>query len=322
MSEIARIDRLLTDVENDVRKVFLDYIRRVNSRESLERIAAYLEEGRIDLVTEYLSNAFASFEQNVAQAVAKSATSEISALEASLIGALLAANAFSTVTALTFIPTSNEVVNAIRQLSQGLRFNLLESERGIFPQLFSDSMGLSPQERSRFFARHIGLTVRQYQALRNYERQLRENSRRTLDRALRDPKFDETIRSNKPLTEAQIARMVEAYRRNLLANRSEVIARNEAGRIVNEGRRIGLFQALAQAQIDPGNILKTWRSMRDNRVRPTHKHGSGLDGQTVLGMDGLFTSPSGATLRYPHDPQAPFSETSQCRCYIIYSLVT
>jgi hypothetical protein len=321
MSELTRIDRLLTDVETDVRKVFLDYIRRIQSPESLQRIAAFLEEGRIDLVTEYLSNAFASFEQNVAAAVAKSATSEINALESVLIAALLANNAFSTITTLTFIPTSNDAVRAVQDMARSLRFNIVDGERNLFPTLFSDSMGMSSQERARFFTRHVGMTLRQYQALRNYERQLRENSRRTLDRALRDPKFDETIQSGRPLTQVQIDRMVESYRRNLLAARSETIARTEAGRMVNEGRRIGLLQALMQAQLDPANVAKTWRSMRDNRVRPTHKHGSGLDGQTVIGMDTPFISPSGATLRYPHDPQAPFSETANCRCFVIYSLV-
>jgi hypothetical protein len=321
MSELTRIDRLLTDVETDVRKVFLDYIRRIQSPDSLQRIAAFLEEGRIDLVTDYLSNAFASFEQNVAAAVAKSATSEISALESVLIAALLANNAFSTITTLTFIPTSNDAVRAVQDMARSLRFNIVDGERNLFPTLFSDSMGMSSQERARFFTRHVGMTLRQYQALRNYERQLRENSRRTLDRALRDPKFDEAIQSGRPLTQAQIDRMVESYRRNLLAARSETIARTEAGRMVNEGRRIGLLQALMQAQLDPANVAKTWRSMRDNRVRPTHKHGSGLDGQTVIGMDTPFVSPSGATLRYPHDPQAPFSETANCRCFVIYSLV-
>ena len=321
MSELARIDRLLTDVETDVRKVFLDYIRRIQSPDSLQRIAAFLEEGRIDLVTDYLSNAFASFEQNIAAAVAKSATSEISSLESVLIAALLANNAFSTITTLTFVPTSNEAVRAVQDMARNLRFNIVDGERNLFPTLFSDSMGMSPQERARFFTRHVGMTLRQYQALRNYERQLRENSRRTLDRALRDPKFDEAVRSGRPLTQAQINRMVESYRRNLIASRSETIARNEAGRMVNEGRRIGLLQALVQAQLDPGNVAKTWRSMRDKRVRATHKHGSGLDGQTVIGMDTPFVSPSGALLRYPHDPQAPFPETSNCRCFVIYSLV-
>jgi F like protein len=56
----------------------------------------------------------------------------------------------------------------------------------------------------------------------------------------------------------------------------------------------------------------TWVSMRDNRVRETHR---ALDGQTVnLGTP--FLSPSGAKLRFPHDPRAPIGEVAGCRCYL------
>jgi hypothetical protein len=54
----------------------------------------------------------------------------------------------------------------------------------------------------------------------------------------------------------------------------------------------------------------TWISKRDDRVRPTHRV---LDGQSVpLGTP--FLSPSGAKLRFPHDPRAPMAERVNCRC--------
>jgi hypothetical protein len=53
-----------------------------------------------------------------------------------------------------------------------------------------------------------------------------------------------------------------------------------------------------------------WMSQHDDRVRETHV---GLDGQTIP-LGSVFVSPTGATLRYPHDPLAPIEETANCRC--------
>jgi hypothetical protein len=57
---------------------------------------------------------------------------------------------------------------------------------------------------------------------------------------------------------------------------------------------------------------KVWNSVHDDRVRDTHQV---LDGQgRALGES--FDSPSGAKLRYPHDPLAPISEVANCRCFL------
>lgn len=58
--------------------------------------------------------------------------------------------------------------------------------------------------------------------------------------------------------------------------------------------------------------IKMWHSQSDDRVRDTHQV---LNGQRrALGES--FDSPSGAKLRYPHDPLAPISEVARCRCFL------
>lgn len=61
-----------------------------------------------------------------------------------------------------------------------------------------------------------------------------------------------------------------------------------------------------------GWVAKVWNSQHDERVRDTHQ---GLDGQ-VRALGESFVSPSGARLRYPHDPLAPIGEVARCRCYL------
>lgn len=59
-----------------------------------------------------------------------------------------------------------------------------------------------------------------------------------------------------------------------------------------------------------------WRSSHDERVRTSHR---ALDGKS-RNEQGVFVTPTGATLRFPGDPAAPISETVNCRCYLSWEL--
>src|SRR5690606_26004073 len=59
------------------------------------------------------------------------------------------------------------------------------------------------------------------------------------------------------------------------------------------------------------SVAKTWLTVGDSRVRPSHR---ALHGTTV-GVDEAFDV-GGASLAYPHDPSGPASETINCRCVL------
>lgn len=65
-----------------------------------------------------------------------------------------------------------------------------------------------------------------------------------------------------------------------------------------------------------GAIGKAWRTRRDQRVRLTH---ADLEGDFVP-LDESFVTVAGNTLRRPGDPQAPLSETINCRCRLSYRM--
>ena len=66
-------------------------------------------------------------------------------------------------------------------------------------------------------------------------------------------------------------------------------------------------------RVKTGVEEKEWLSSRDAKVRPTHAE---MDKQRVdVGQE--FVSSSGATLRFPGDPQAKPAETINCRCVTI-----
>lgn len=89
-----------------------------------------------------------------------------------------------------------------------------------------------------------------------------------------------------------------------LENPPELLAEMVAGATVDAAQ----FRAAELA----GWRKITWMSRRDNRVRMTHR---ALDGQSVP-LGSPFLSPSGAKLRFPHDPRAPIAETANCRCWL------
>lgn len=89
-------------------------------------------------------------------------------------------------------------------------------------------------------------------------------------------------------------------------DRAMFIAENEANDVFNHDE-------LVQAILD-GYTYKTWHSMRDNRVRDSHKR---VDG-TRIPIDQYFIV-NGNYGMCPCDDNLPPEETINCRCWLSYS---
>ncbi len=180
--------------------------------------------------------------------------------------------------------------------------------------------GLNPIAQARNFRSSVGLTASQQASVQNYRRLLGQGSSEALSRQLRDRRFDPTVRraiqSDEPLTEVQIDHMVERYAERYVKYRTEVIGRTEALRAVHAGNDEAYRQAIDEGHLVREEIRRTWITARDERVRPSHVAAGGQ----ARGMDEPF-SVGGALLRYPGDPNAPASETVQCRCALSTRMV-
>lgn len=143
-----------------------------------------------------------------------------------------------------------------------------------------------------------------------------------LTRQARDRRFDglvkKAIASGEPLDAATVNRMVGRYSDGLLKYRADVVARTESTQATSAARQEAMRQTLDAAGLTDTDVERTWRSTHDHRTRDTHR---AMDGQKVTGLETAFTSPSGAMLRYPGDPDAPASETIQCRCFVALRLI-
>jgi hypothetical protein len=136
----------------------------------------------------------------------------------------------------------------------------------------------------------------------------------------RDKRSDAMVRaaiaSGKPLSAAAVQGIIGRLSDNNLRLRGESIARTETMMALGMARDDAMRQQINSGKVAAQDVTKKWHSAADGRVRHTHRI---LNGQSVP-IDGVFHSPSGATLRYPGDPNAPINETSGCRCYCSYEV--
>lgn len=224
---------------------------------------------------------------------------------------------------MSFDVTNWSAVNNIQQtrlqLVTGFTREQTRSSMAAIQEAFDT--GLNPRATARAFRGSIGLTERQTRAVANYRRLLEEGNSDSLSRALRDKRFDRTVRralqSKSPLPKEHIDRMVGRYNERMLKYRSEVIARTESLRSVNGGQKDMFDQAISEGSLQNDQLERTWNTANDERVRDSH---SIMHSQTVKGTGEPFVSGLGNMLDYPCDPKAPAEDSVQCRCAVSTTL--
>ena len=166
----------------------------------------------------------------------------------------------------------------------------------------------------------IGLTSSQEQWALNYGREIAANDPAALTRNLRDKRFDsamsKAIKFGKPIPQDLQDKMLASYRNRALKFRADTIARTEALTSLHQAQHEATQQGIDKGAVKIENVTKIWHSAGDSRVRDTHR---ALNG-TKVKFSADFVSPSGARLRFPGDPNAPASETVNCRCYMAVSI--
>lgn len=296
----------LNSAEKALRDFFLVMIGQLTSAAAVEDILRFLETG------------------SIGEAIERAALAG-SALAAKVNEAYVSAGQATA----GFINNQVEVIVSFDQVNERAVLALRENNFRFIQQISHDVrtaiqsslvdqtiQGLNPREQATQIQRFIGLTEKQSQMVRNYRNNLETLSARSLTRDLRDRRFDSVIRraikDQTPLTDEQIARMVDRYRSRFIAYRARVIARTEALRAVHQGSDEMIRQALSGGVFEDQDIVRQWITAGDERVRGTHKT---MHGQK-RSLDEPFRSGAGVALRYPGDIAAPPNETLQCRCVV------
>lgn len=308
----SRIERVISAQEAGFIRAFLNAVQSVVDANTLDELETLLLQGRVEQALETLEIAGQAMGVQYGQAFSESAIDTARFLSQQALTVTVA-----------FDQTNTRAVDAMRRNQLRIVREFTNEQRDVTRSALIDGIerGLNPREQARQFRNSIGLTRRQLASVQNYRRLLTEGragnlpSREALDRALRDRRFDRSIlasiRDNAPLPPERVDRMVQRYTQRFLRYRSEVIARTEALRSAHEGTEEMYRQAIEAGVIDPREIVRTWVTARDERVRSSHSRLNGVTrgiGETWSGL--------GGELRFPGDPNAPASETVQCRCIV------
>lgn len=307
-----RIERLVRGTAPAIRRAFEQAIRLIEDARTLDQIADLLAQGRfeealseVEAAALLLANQYGTSLNRAAQAAAEFLTESVLTV------------------AISYDVTNESAVAAARENQLRLVTSFTQQQRETTRLAITEGIagGLNPRDQARAFRDSIGLTPSQMRAVSNFRRLLAagtlgQPSAEALTRALRDRRFDRSvrraIRDGQALSQEQIDKMVERYRQRYIKYRSEVIARTEALRAVHEGTDAMYQQAIDAGEFTAEQLRRRWVTAADERVRGSHRS---LDGQErPKGQS--WTSGNGFSLRFPGDPQAPASETVQCRCVI------
>lgn len=104
-----------------------------------------------------------------------------------------------------------------------------------------------------------------------------------------------------------IGQVIEALRKGspLSRDKADVVIDSD----LQAANNAGLFTALQEAEV----AAIRWVTMRDERVRPTHRHAD----RDTIPLGEKFTI-DGYSARFPGDPDLPFRLRVNCRCTLAY----
>jgi hypothetical protein len=302
-----RIEGLLAAAGLLFRRRFMESIKQIRDRFVLEDLIELLTARRYDEALVGLELAAANLAHGYTRSTILSGEDTMRFISRSIN------------VVVSFNQTNTRAVDAMRRNELRLISEFSREQRLATRLAMLDGIarGMNPNQQAILFKQSIGLTRSQVQAVLNYRTLLEAGDSQALTRALRDRRFDRTVQGaidgDRVLTPAQIDSMVERYQQRYLDYRSKVIARTEALRSVHEGANEAYRQAVDAKLIDSGELVQTWITARDERVRTSHSFMHRQ--QRPMGGE-PFISGNGNRLKYPGDIDAPGSETIQCRCVL------
>jgi len=311
LGELSRTLVLIDAADANIRKTFLELVTEAKGLQSLEEIEILVNQGRAFEALALIEDVGPGLNEAITAAYFAAGASVADALRGSITRAPLIR--FDTLSARGVFALQDSQSRLVRELTAQQSSALqLALQNGV-------SQGLTPKRIAASLRGSIGLTGLQTQAVANYRLLLTNLNAQALSRALRDKRFDGTIRraitNKKPLTITQIDNMVGRYEQKMLIHRANVIASTEALAAVNAGEAEMWAQAVDRG-LNPRTVQQQWHALFQN-TRDSH---AWMDGQ-IQPLGVAFTSGAGVYLRYPGDSSAPAREVVGCNCVVSRTFV-
>lgn len=316
--EAQLLNALADKMQPALRRAFLEAVDRIGSGIDWKAVQAFVERGQLEEAVSLINRALdAGGYDQVAAAIRSSMT---------LAGVQLAGDVvrfLPGVLDVRFDVTNPETARFLREYGMGTIRQLNADTLAQVRLALTNGInaGRNPLDTARDVRAFLGLTDRQTQAVMNFRRALEQGDRAALQRALRDRRFDPSLRrmAEKPLTAEQVDRMTERYRQRYLKYRAETIARTESIRAVQAGQQQLWRQMVSDGVIGADEVRRKWYHVNDGRVRHAHRTIPILNPDGV-GLEEPFKSEQGPIM-FPGDPAAPVSMVANCRCTVILRYV-
>lgn len=324
-----QLDTIAATKEREMLRAFAAILDDIRDGVTLTELVKHLEMGRVDLVVEALQLDRATW-QPLEEAIRDSYKA----------GGMTAAAQLGQITTTTGVLVARFDIRAptaerwLQQKSSGLIVEIIEQQRELVRSTLTRNLaeGVNPRQAAldlvgrvgqsgRREGGFIGLTDNQAGWVANARQELESLDERYFTRALRDKRFDpaikRAIRDGKPLDTKTIDSAVTKMQARAERYRGEVIARTESIDALRAGQKEMIDQAVERAEVETGDMVKTWSATGGERTRDDH---ADADGQTVP-YSQPFTV-GGEMLLYPGDRSlgASAGNTIQCRCSARYEI--
>lgn len=356
---MANNDEISRQQALKMQRAFAKAVASIKDSTKLGQLEALIERGDIDGIIKLLGLEPATFEP-LKQAIEESYRTA-GAVTADIIGDIPLAGVGSV--AFRFDMTAPAAIEWIRKESSRLIVEVTEQQKQLVRDVIAagtengdnprtQALGLvgrldATGERVGGF---IGLTDQQAQWVSNARRDLYlltattdeiadwfntrgivqpENynpSRSYMSRALRDKRFDATIRKaiaeGKPIPAAKIKSAITSMQNRALKYRGDVIGRTESINALRAGQEQAILQMINKGDIEASDVTKIWDATGDSRTRPEHliMESNYKDG-IPFNQNFIFPT-SFAPAKYPGDDSmgATGGDVIQCRCMAVYNV--
>lgn len=260
----------------EIRRRFIAAIASIRGTIKEAQVRAALETGNIEAVMRALGLADSTSATTgiIDGALMPVLTDTVGQTAAAALDATPALSVQGGSLAMRFDLVNPSTVQAVRNYGFNLIRQVTDDTRNGIRAIVSHALefGGHPSQQARQIRDMIGLTESQAAAVTNFRRLIEDRDPAALDRALRDRRFDPTLRrivadaSAAPPSPEQVDRMVNQYASRMLNFRANTIARTETLRAANIGSEQALIQATEHGLLNRSKVRRGWMVTPDDRL--------------------------------------------------------
>lgn len=313
MTERERLEKLMKRLDRATAEAFLAYVSAMKSPAMIREVENLLRLNRINEAVSLIDSHIKKFASVIPRNYTAVATDTVTTLEPTI-------RRLRPRIAISFDPANPRAAAQMERQTLGLISRIGEEQRTSIRNALTEALqgGAGPRQAARAYRDAVGLTDDQRRAVKRYRELLERGSVEALDRGLADRRYSpmgDTLADRRRyvenLTPEDIDRMTDAYQRKYIKYRSEVIARTETTRTLNEANDEAFRQVTEQAEIGDELIERTWQFTHDSRTRDSHRN---MQQRVVRGLNTPFVTGLGNRALYPADANLPAEDSIQCRC--------